>query len=152
MSWCSQCPGALQESISPVLWKFCNQILLGSKVKFPRGSQSLCQIPRLGNLLGNKFKNFTGIIVLQFVGRLLGGSVVGLMVIFSKRTYTTHRASQVCCSQSPCTHGRPLLTHASAGDTQTLKGGLVQSLWCIWFLVHTRFCLSPLSIAGGYGV
>ena len=29
---------------------------------------------------------------------------------------------QVYCTQSPCPHGRPLLTHASAGDTQTLKG------------------------------
>ena len=51
-SWCAQgfvC--ALQESVSPVLWKFCNQIPLVSKIKFPRGSQSLCQIPRLGNLL-----------------------------------------------------------------------------------------------------
>ena len=28
-----------------------NQIPLASKVKFPGGSQSLCQIPRLGNLL-----------------------------------------------------------------------------------------------------
>ena len=34
-----------------VPWKFCNQIPLASKVKFPGGSQSLCQIPRLGNLL-----------------------------------------------------------------------------------------------------
>ena len=42
---------ALQESDSPVLYKFCNQIPLTSKVKFPRGSQSLCQIPKLGNLL-----------------------------------------------------------------------------------------------------
>ena len=51
-SWCTQgfvC--ALQESVSPVLCKFCNQIPLASKVKFPGGSQSLCQIPRLGNLL-----------------------------------------------------------------------------------------------------
>ena len=50
--WCAQsfvC--ALQESVSPVLWKFCNQIPLASKVKFPGGSQSLCQIPKLGNLL-----------------------------------------------------------------------------------------------------
>ena len=38
---------ALQESISPVLRKFCSQIPLTSKVKLPRGSQSLCQIPRL---------------------------------------------------------------------------------------------------------
>ena len=50
-SWCTQgffC--ALQESVFPVLCKFCNQIPLSSKVKFPGGSQSLCQIPRLGNL------------------------------------------------------------------------------------------------------
>ena len=41
---------ALKESVSPILWKFCNQIPLAFKVKFPGGSQSLCQIPRLGNL------------------------------------------------------------------------------------------------------
>ena len=29
---------------------------------------------------------------------------------------------KVCCCQSPCSYGRPLLTHASTGDTQTLKG------------------------------
>ena len=42
-SWCTQgfvC--ALQESVSPVLWKFCNQIPLAFKVKFPGASQSLC--------------------------------------------------------------------------------------------------------------
>ena len=39
------------KSVSPVLWQFCNQIPLASKVKFPGGSQFLCQIPRLGNLL-----------------------------------------------------------------------------------------------------
>ena len=35
-SWCAQgfvC--ALQQSVSPVLWKFCNQIPLAFKVKFP---------------------------------------------------------------------------------------------------------------------
>ena len=51
-SWCTQgfvC--ALQEPVSPVLRKFCNQIPPASKVKFSGGSQSLCQIPRLGNLL-----------------------------------------------------------------------------------------------------
>ena len=51
-SWCTQgfvC--ALQEPVSPVLWKFCSQIPLASKVKFSGSSQSLCQIPRLGNLL-----------------------------------------------------------------------------------------------------
>ena len=29
--------------------------------------------------------------------------------------------SQLCCTQSPCPCGRPLLTHTSAGNTQTLK-------------------------------
>ena len=51
-SWCLQgfvC--ALQESVSPVLCKFCNQIPLPSEVNFPEGSQSLCQIPRSGNTL-----------------------------------------------------------------------------------------------------
>ena len=35
--------------------------------------------------------------------------------------------TQVCCSQSPCPWGSPLLTHNSTGDTQTLKvrSGLV---------------------------
>ena len=42
---------ALQESVSPVLCKFCDQIPLASKVKFLGDSQSLCQIPRLGNPL-----------------------------------------------------------------------------------------------------
>ena len=27
--------------------------------------------------------------------------------------------TQVCCTQSPCPHGRPLLTHTFSGDTQT---------------------------------
>ena len=51
-SWCTQgfvC--ALQESVSPGLWKFCNQIPLASKVKLSGSTQSVCQIPRLGNLL-----------------------------------------------------------------------------------------------------
>ena len=50
-SWCIQgfvC--ALQEFFFRMC-KFCNQIPLASKVKFPGGSQSLCQISRLGNLL-----------------------------------------------------------------------------------------------------
>ena len=42
---------ALQDYVSPILYKFCNQILLASKVKFPGGSQSPWQIPRLRNLL-----------------------------------------------------------------------------------------------------
>ena len=42
---------SFKTSISPVFWKFYKQILLAFKVTFPGGSQSLSQIPRLGNLL-----------------------------------------------------------------------------------------------------
>ena len=128
-SWCPQAfVCALQESVFPVLWKFCNQIPLALKVKFPGASQSFCQIPRLGNLLwilelSQHCENFFSIIILQFVGRLLSGSMVRLMATSSK-TYVTHHAFQVCWSQSPCPCSRPLLTCASTGDTLTLKGSV----------------------------
>ena len=89
---------ALQESVSPVLWKFCNHIPLAFKIKFPGGSQSLCQIPRLGNLLWalellEPCENFFDIIVLQFVGCLLSSCMVGLMETSSKRIYATSHCS-----------------------------------------------------------
>ena len=98
-SWCAQgflC--ALQESVSPLLWKFCNQIPLAFKIKFPGSSQSLCQIPRLGNLLWalellEPCENFFDIIVLQFVGCLLSSCMVGLMETSSKRIYATSHSS-----------------------------------------------------------
>ena len=48
--------------------------------------------------------------------------MVGLMATSSKRAYATCCMTHICCSQSLCPHSRPLLTHASAGDTQTFKG------------------------------
>ena len=54
--------------------------------------------------------------------------------------------TQVCCTQSPCPCGSPLLTHTSTGDAQTQ--------FCISFCgvlgpgVH-KVCLSLLSISGG---
>ena len=106
-SWCAQgfvC--ALQESVSPVLWKFCNQTPLASKVKLSGVSQSLCQIPRWGNLLwvlevSLQCENFFGITVLQFVGCLLGDSVVGLMATSSKRAYATSYVTQVAAPTAP---------------------------------------------------
>ena len=138
---------AFQESVSPVVWKFYNQIPLASKVKFPGGSQFLCRISTLGNLLwtielSEQCKSFFAIIVLQFVGCLLSGSVVGL----------TRHTSQVCCRQSPCPQARPLLTRAFAGDNQTLKCKDPSLLWDPWILVHKRSCLSPPGISGSYGV
>ena len=51
---------------------------------------------------------------------LLCGYMVGLLVTSSKRASTT--LWEICCSQSLCPCGRPLLACASTGDTQTLKG------------------------------
>ena len=74
----------------PVLCKFCNQIPLASKLKLPGGSQSLYQIPRLGNLLrvlelSERCENFFSIIVLQFVSHLLGSSMVATLKATSSR-------------------------------------------------------------------
>ena len=44
------------------------------------------------------------------------------MVTSSKKVYATCCIVQVCYSQSPCPCKSPLLTNASTGDTQTLKG------------------------------
>ena len=65
--------------------------------------------------------------------------------------YATCYVSQVCCSQSPCPCGRSLLMCASAGDTQTLKGRSGSVSVGSLVLVHTRFCLSPPNVPGGYG-
>ena len=159
-SWCTQglvC--ALQESVFPVLWKFCNQLPLAFKVKFPRGSQSLCSQagksavgPRTGTTVGKLLWYSCS----PVVGYLLGSSMVGL----------TQSIFQVCCTQSPCLSGRPLMTHPSTGDSQTLKGrsGSVfcgvsgswctqgfffepsEHLWCVWsFFLNAVSPLLPSS-------
>ena len=132
--WAQDFVCALQESVSPVLWKFCSQIPLAFKVKFPRGFSPFARTFAA-------VQKPLGITVLQFVGHLLSSSMVGLMVISFKKTFATNRASQVCSSQRLCLHARPLLIHASAGGTQTLKGrsGLVScgvpGSWCTQGLV-----------------
>ena len=103
--------------------------------------------------------------------------MVGLMATSSKTAYATRWVTQVCCSQSPSPHGRPLLTCASPGDTRTLKGrsGSVsvgslgpgepkvlfepsKHLWQVWALILNMIMpLLPLlscwgfSFALGYG-
>ena len=161
-SWILVCPRfccVLQESVSPVLWKFCNQIPLALTVEFAGGSQSFCWIPRLGNLfralgLLLQCENFFGITLLQFVCHLLSGSMVGLTATSSERTDTTRHASQGCCSRSRCPCGRSLLTRAFTRDTQTLKyrsGSVSCGDHCSFpfILVCTKFCLSSLIFSGG---
>lgn len=89
----------------------------------------------------------------QFVSHLHGGSIVGLMATFSKRTYAVCHASQVCCSHSPCPCGRSLLSYSSAGDTQTLKKQVWHSfLWRLLLLSlgsgAYKVCSLPPSLSG----
>ena len=56
------------------------------------------------------------------MGCLLGSSMVELVATSSKRACATGYVTQICCTQRPCSWGRPLLTCTSAGDPQTLKG------------------------------
>ena len=126
---------------------FSSPVVIGEFSKFA-GILSVA-LPRLGNLfstlkLWQECENFFGIIVCQFVGCLLGGSMVGL----------TRCPSQVCYSQSPCLHGRPLLTRASTGDIQTVKGSsgsvvcggpwvliCIRFVWALWVsLLGMGFC------------
>ena len=55
---------------------------------------------------------------------------------------------QVCCTQSPCPCGSPLLTCTSSGDTQTQF--CLSRCGPLGPGAH-KVCLSPLSISGGYG-
>ena len=61
--------------------------------------------------------------------------------------------TQVCCTQSPCPCGSPLLTCTSTGDAQTQ---FCLSLWVPGSGVPGscahKVCLSPLSICGRNGV
>ena len=102
-------------------------LLCPPRVCFLWGSQSLCQIPRLGNLLWAPellatvrellWYNFSAV-----CGSPAGGSMVGLMETSSKRTYTTCYIFQDSCCQSPCPRSCLLLTHASTGNPQTVTG------------------------------
>ena len=52
------------------------------------------------------------------MGCLLGGSMVEWWALFQEPLCHI----QVCSTQCPCPCSKPLLTHTSAGNTQTLKG------------------------------
>ena len=147
-----------QESLLlPFLWNLCNQILI---FRFPGDSQSLRHIPRLESLMWSleppqQCEIFFHITILQFVNCPVHISKVGLMATYPKRTYVNKLPLQDCCCQWLCPHGRPLLTHACAGDPQTLIGwsGSVPCGGHCSFplgLEHTGFCLCPLRVSGRY--
>jgi len=76
-----------------------------------------------------------------------GISMVGLMATSSKRAYAISRCA---APRTPSPMDRPLLTHTSAGDTQTLKGK--SDSVSVGSPIVYRFCLIPPSISGRYGV
>ena len=126
-SWCAQgfvC--ALQESVSPVLRKVCNQILLTFKVRFLRDTQSFCLIPKLRSLLWalellQQCETFFGVIVLLFVSHLPSGSVVELMATSFKRTYATLCLPRLLLPEplSPQQATADSCLHRSPSNTQT---------------------------------
>ena len=118
------------KSVFPALWKFCNQIPLASKVKFPGGSQFLCWILRLGNLLWSlELLQQRQDIFCIICGSSAQWPCSELMVTSSRRMHSTCQASQVCCDQN---------SYPTAGNCwpmppqETLKhskAGLVSLLW-----------------------
>ena len=54
--------------------------------------------------------------------------------------------TQICCTQSPCPCGRPVLTRTSSGDTQTSSVSV--SVRSLGPRGH-RVCLGPPSVSGG---
>ena len=89
-------------------------------------------------------------IVLQFVSRLLGGSKVGLNGYLLPEDLCYMPRLPGLLLLEPLSLQQATVTHASSGDTQTLKGrsGSVS----VGSPGAHQVCLSPLSISGGYGV
>ena len=109
---------ALQESVSPVLGRFCNQISLASKVKLSGGFQSLCQISRVGNLLWVLELFLTvGEFLWYNCSAIFGSSAWWLYGGVNGNLLQEGLCHRLCdpggCTQSPYLCSRPLLTHIS---------------------------------------
>ena len=117
-------------SVSPVLWKFCNQVPPVFKVEFPWGSQSLCWIPRLVNLLwdpelSQQCENVFVIVVLQ-----LWVACSAALQWSQRRPLPRGLRPHTAFARSAAARASfPVAGHcASTRDTQILKPGLAQSL------------------------
>ena len=160
-SWCAHdFVRALQESVSLVLCKFCNQILLTFKVTFPEDSQSLCWIPMLGSLLwglelSQQCENSFGIIVLQYgspTQQLYDGTNGDLLqedlcyMPHLPRLLLPEPLSQKQATADPCLSN----THREGWfillwGAQSQVGSLLLSLGPD----ATRLCLCPPSVTSG---
>ena len=83
-----RCPS---KSVSRVLWKFCNQIPLASKIKFLGVFSPFAGSPGWKYIVGPRtfltVWKFFCIIILQFVSHLLGDSMVGLIARWELSLY-----------------------------------------------------------------
>ena len=127
------------------MWKFCNQIPLAFKIKFPGASQSLCWIPQAGK------------------------SVVGPRTFTTVRELLWYTCSPVCGLSAWWLSGEahllyltgllqpePLFPWQAFADpchckrhSNTQRQIWLSLMWGPQVLVNTRFCLNPLSISGG---
>jgi len=119
----------------------CNQIPLAFKVKFSGGSQSLCQITRLGNLLwalklSQQCRNFSGI-------------TASLWVVCSVALWWDSHAvpPRSVAVRAPSLSQASADLHLSRRHSNTQRQVWLSLLWGPWVLVCTRFCLSPQSIS-----
>ena len=142
-AWFCLCPPRV---CYPSLWQFCNQTPLAIKVKFPGGSQSL--------------------------DAQVGKSVVGPRTFTTTQELLWYNCSPVCglfpqwlCGGAHilCLPGllqpEPLSLQQATADlclcrrhSDIQRQVWLSLLWGPWVLVHTRFCLSPLSVSGMCGV
>ena len=121
-----------------------NQIPLGSN--FPGGSQSLCWIPRLGNLLW-------ALELSQQCENSFGITVSSLWVVCSVALWWGYRSCLLgLCQPEPLfsrqATANPCLRRRYSNNPRQVRLSLLQGPWV---LVCTRFYLSPLSVSDGYG-
>ena len=76
-----------------------------------------------------------------------GSSMVQLMATSSKRAYSIPKYAVPRAPAPAAGHCWPIPPQETLKHS---KAGLAQSLWDL--LVHTRPCLSLLSVSGGYGI
>lgn len=137
----------LQESVSPVLCKFCHPSHWPSKSDYEFSVR--LQIPRLGTLLwalelSQQCKNFFSINCFPVCRVSAWWLYVGAQC----------HASQVCFSHSTCPHSRPLLTHASQEILKHSKRQIWLSLLALGPGAH-RFLVEPLEhlwVVVGFGL
>ena len=150
---------------SPVLRKFCNQIPLALKVRFPGGCPSLCLIPRVGSLLrpwdfcSSARTSLMPLFSSLWVARPL--ALVGLVATSCMWICATRCARD---TDSSADHCRPVplqetLKHSKAGlaswkPTNAGVGSVSLLQWIFltqesnWGLLHCRQILYQLSYQG----